>query len=164
MIRDERGQHLLIVSRGAFKRGVTLVAADATTGRRIVVDRRRVAGWPDVFAMHWQAGLFGSELIRPAPRIGGGAGLWAASRCQPIQCRRQHLAHHHPRAIPTPRFLSNPPKISSPNENENENRFEPCHCLHRFRCTEITPLVILELSSPSLSEAQYVEASMMGLT
>jgi hypothetical protein len=64
--------NLLIVSHGAFKRGVTGVAADATTGRRIVVDRRRVAGWPDVFAMRRQAGLFGLELIRPAPRPGGG--------------------------------------------------------------------------------------------
>lgn len=98
--------NLLIVSYGAFKRGVTGVAADATTGRRIVVDRRRVAGWPDVFAMHRQAGLFGLELIRPAPRPGGGldSGL-------PHGASQSNVAGNtSPITIPVP----SRPRVSSP--------------------------------------------------
>jgi hypothetical protein len=143
-----------------------LVAADATTGRRIVV-RLAKSGWLAGCICHAPASRAVWLGANPARSASCGGGLDSGL---PHGASQSNVAGNtSPITIPVPsrppRFLSNPPRISSPNENENENenenRFEPCHCLHRFRCTEITPLVVLELSSPSLSEAQYVEASMM---
>jgi hypothetical protein len=75
------------------------------------LDWRRVAGWPDVFAMRRQAGLFGLELIRPAPRPVGGA--WTLG-CLTVPANPMSQAT--PRPSPSPCHPD--PRVSSPTHRE----------------------------------------------